>query len=312
MEFDVSTIDEQRFVRYLSSKKSVDDRAVNKHVWERLAAALPKSSPASRLKVLELGAGIGTMIERLVDWKLLTFAEYTAIDSDAVSISESSRRVTRWAADEGFDLSLRPENTAFIRTQDGEIWINFRQADVYHFLSSENGGRQWDLGVAHAFMDLIDIDVVLHQFCNFIRPGGLLYLTLNYDGETIFLPELNPAFDRLILQLYNQSMDERLTDGRKTGGCHTGRKLFDRLQAVNAAVLAAGASDWIVLPEPGGYPADETYFLHFILDTINSELKDHPALEQNAFESWIQTRHAQVEGAKLIFIAKNLDLLVQV
>jgi SAM-dependent methyltransferase len=312
VEFTVSTINGQRFVRYLSSKKSVDDRALNKYVRETLAAALPKSSPANRLSVLELGAGIGTMIERLVDWKLLTFAEYTAVDSDAVSVGESRRQLARWAAAGGFGFSPRSKNTTLIRTQEGEIWVKFMQTDVYRFLSGENSGRQWDLGIAHAFMDLIDIDDVLRQFCNFIRPGGLLYLTLNYDGETIFLPESNPALDRLILQLYNQSMDERMTDGRKTGGCHTGRNLFGRLQAVDAAVLAAGGSDWIVLPESGGYPADEPYFLHFILDTIHSELKGHPALDQHAFESWIQTRHDQVESAELIFIAKNLDLLLQV
>ncbi len=166
---------------------------MNEHVRETLAAALPKSRHANRLSVLELGAGIGTMIERLVDWKLLIFADYTAVDSDAVSVGESRRQLGRWAAAGGFGFSPRSENTTLIRTQEGEIWIKFMQADVYHFLSGENCGRQWDLGIAHAFMDLIDIDVVLRQFINFIRPGGLLYLTLNYDGETIFLPELEPC-----------------------------------------------------------------------------------------------------------------------
>jgi len=299
-------------VRYLSFKKSVDDRALNKNVYTALAAALPKSSPASRLKVLELGAGIGTMIERLVDWQLLTFAEYTAVDSDAVGIDESGGRMARWAAAGGLDFSLRSKNSALIRARQGEIYVKFRQADVYDFLARENTGPPWDLGIAHAFMDLIDIDVVLHQFINFIRPGGLLYLSLNYDGETIFLPEINPSLERLILQLYNQSMDERITDGRKTGGCHTGRNLFGALQAAGAAVLAAGGSDWIVWPGPRGYPADESHFLHYIIDTFHNELKGHPALDQNAFESWVQTRHDQAESAKLIFIARNLDLLAQV
>lgn len=308
----MSTINEQGFVRYLASKKSVDDRALNKYVREKLAEALPQSSPASRLRVLELGAGIGTMIERLVDWKLLNFAEYTAIDSDAVSIDEASRRLARWAAARGFSFSLRPQNTAIIRPQEGEIWVKFRQVDAYDFLERGNEGPPWDLGIAHSFMDLIDIDVVLHQFLGFIRPGGLLYLTLNYDGETIFLPQINSSLERLVLQLYNQSMDERLTDGRKTGGCHTGRNLFGRIQATGAEFLAAGGSDWIVWPGPKGYPADESYFLHYILDTFHNELRGHPALDQKAFELWIQARHEQVDSAKLIFIARNLDFLAQV
>lgn len=186
------------------------------------------------------------------------------------------------------------------------------QADAYDLLSQPTAGQAWDLGIAHAFMDLVDIEVILRQFCSFIRRGGLLYLTLNYDGETIFLPEINPSLDGLILQLYNQSMDERMTDGRKTGGMHTGRRLFGCLADLDAAVLAAGSSDWIVFPGPRGYPADESFFLHYIIDTIHTELTDHPALDPEAFESWIQTRHNQVKNAELIFIAKNLDVLAQV
>ena len=303
----------QGFVRYLSSKKSVDDRALNNHVRDTLAAALPGSSSKNSMKVLELGAGIGTMIERLVDWKLFAFADYTAVDSDATCVDEFPRRMARWTAAEGFDFSRRPGNTALIRTQEGEVSLKFEQADVYDFLSPENrGGQQWDLGIAHAFMDVVAIGEVLPPFCNLIRPGGLFYLTLNYDGETIFLPELNHAFEKRIMQLYNQSMDDRIAGGRKTGGCHTGRKLFGRLKALNAAVLAAGSSDWIVLPGPQGYPQDESYFLHYILDTIYNELKGRPELDQAAFESWVQTRHDQVANAELIFIAKNLDLLVRV
>jgi SAM-dependent methyltransferase len=289
----------QGFVRYLSSKKSVDDRALNNHVRDALAAALPKSSPEARVKVLELGAGIGTMIERLVDWKLFACADYTAVDSDANCVDEFSRRMARWTAAEGFDFSCRPGNLALIQTQEGEVSIKFEQVDVYDFLSQENsGGQQWDLGIAHAFMDVVDIGGVLPRFCNLLRPGGLLYLTLNYDGETLFLPELNLGLEKRIMQLYNQSMDDRITGGRKTGGCQTGRKLFGHLKVVNAAVLAAGSSDWIVLPGPQGYPQDESYFLHYILDTIYNELKGRPEPDQAAFESWVQTRHDEVENAE--------------
>ena len=54
------------FQRYLSAKKSVDDRALNQHVWQSLHAALCiQSEPAAPLRVIEIGAGIGTMVERM-------------------------------------------------------------------------------------------------------------------------------------------------------------------------------------------------------------------------------------------------------
>ena len=71
------------FTRYLAAKRSVDDRALNRHVWQTLAEALGAAAPADRpLRVLEVGAGIGTMVERCIEWGLFTRAEYTAVDSE--------------------------------------------------------------------------------------------------------------------------------------------------------------------------------------------------------------------------------------
>ena len=40
----------------------------------------PEAGP---LRVLEVGCGIGTMVERLLDWGLLVRAAYTGIDVEA-------------------------------------------------------------------------------------------------------------------------------------------------------------------------------------------------------------------------------------
>ena len=50
--------------RYLAAKKSVDDRALN---WQVLAApgsGSATSDPQQPLRILEVGAGIGSMVER--------------------------------------------------------------------------------------------------------------------------------------------------------------------------------------------------------------------------------------------------------
>ena len=65
--------------RYLAAKQSVDDRALNWQVWQRLVAALPRVTPLQPLRILEVGAGIGSMVERLVAGDVLTHATYTAI-----------------------------------------------------------------------------------------------------------------------------------------------------------------------------------------------------------------------------------------
>ena len=75
------------FTRYLASKRTVDDRALNRHVWQTLADAVAGELPRDRpLRVLEVGAGIGTMVDRCVEWGLFARSgfdvSYTAIDSE--------------------------------------------------------------------------------------------------------------------------------------------------------------------------------------------------------------------------------------
>jgi hypothetical protein len=104
-------------------------------------------------------------------------------------------------------------------------------------------------------------------------------------------------------------MDARRDRGRPAGSSRTGRQLFGRLQAAGARVIAAGSSDWVVFPGPDGYPGDEAFFFHFIIDTIGQALEGHPELDRSRFQSWIDQRHRQIEARELIYIAHQLDFL---
>ncbi len=101
---DMQTPKEYSFIRYLSSKKSIDDRALNRYVFKKLKAVIPGAGYDNPLRVLEVGSGIGTMIERMIDWDILTYANYVAIDVDPGNIIESLHRLSHWA--EKRDLNL--------------------------------------------------------------------------------------------------------------------------------------------------------------------------------------------------------------
>ena len=60
------------YARYLAAKTTVDDRALNRHVL----AELRRLMPAGALQVLEVGAGLGTMVARLMDWGVVDTGEY--------------------------------------------------------------------------------------------------------------------------------------------------------------------------------------------------------------------------------------------
>ena len=50
-----------------------------------------------RLNIVEIGCGIGTMVERLWDWGLVSKAAYTAIDREPALIAEARVRLEEFA-----------------------------------------------------------------------------------------------------------------------------------------------------------------------------------------------------------------------
>ena len=84
------------FHTYLAAKKTVDDRALNRVVWERLKQTLADKHPEKAASILEVGAGIGTMIERIIEWELLPSADIIAIDSSYENIAYAQRRLRDW------------------------------------------------------------------------------------------------------------------------------------------------------------------------------------------------------------------------
>jgi SAM-dependent methyltransferase len=296
------------FPRYLAAKKSVDDRALNRQVWQALAGALPPCSPTRPLRILEVGAGIGTMLERMLDWELLGDADYTAIDASEENIATAGLRLQRRSGGEKPE-NVRSPSGLILERPEGRISVELEAIDLFDLIDREEGRRTWDLLAAHAFLDLMDIPTTLPRLFRLLRPGGLFYFTINFDGATLFEPVIDPCFDELIQALYHRTMDERVTGGQPSGDSRSGRHLFGHLKAVGAQILAAGASDWVVFPSPNGYPGDEAYFLHFIIHTIHGALAGHPELELQRLDAWAAERHAQIERCELVYIAHQMDFV---
>jgi hypothetical protein len=140
-----------------------------------------------------------------------------------------------------------------------------------------------------------------------LKPGGLAWLTVNFDGVTSLEPALDRVLDAHIEQLYHHSMDSRPSGGDSQAGRH----LFGHLEQAGAEIVSAGASDWVVYPHQGQYPADEAYFLHFILHFFEMTLSAHPELDPDRFADWLKQRREQVDRGQLIYIAHQMDFLVK-
>ncbi|MCA9873398.1 MAG: class I SAM-dependent methyltransferase [Ardenticatenaceae bacterium] len=273
------------FARYLAAKKSVDDRALNAHVWRSMAQAVTAMGGAH---VLEVGAGIGTMVERWHERGLWPPVSYTAVDANPENVAAAQERL------------------APLKEQ---AQLTVTAVDLYDFIAQIEGRQTWDVLLAHAFLDLVDVPTALPALFSLLRAGGLFYFTLNFDGATILQPTIDPLFDARIEALYHRTMDERRVNGRASGDSQTGRHLFTELRHAGGEILAAGSSDWVVFAGADGYPDDEAYFLHFIVNTMHEALSGHPELDKDYFNAWIAHRHAQIESGDLVYVAHQLDFL---
>jgi Methyltransferase domain len=302
------------FPRYLAAKKSVDDRALNQHVWHTLHQLLHeyRVNPQSPLQVIEIGGGIGTMVERAVEQGLFTVADYTMIDAMAENIAIAQERLPHWAAEAGYRVEEGLTASSWqmnLSSGARQLRIHLEIADCFDFAAQPEQAKRYDLLIAHAFLDLVDIPQALPRLRAILRPHALCYLTINFDGGTILQPEIDPGFDQLIESVYHETMDRRMTNGQPSGDSHSGRHLFGHLHAAGIEIIDAGSSDWVVFAGRAGYPADEAYFLHFIIQTMQGALRDHPALDQARFHAWIEKRHTQIERGELVYIAHQLDFL---
>jgi SAM-dependent methyltransferase len=285
-------------LRYLLSKRSVDDRALNRGVLDGLRTGLDELGRPPR--VLEIGAGAGTMLSRLAEWDVLWSADYTLVERDGAALAEARRHFERVGA-------VTPLDAERLRFSCGSaaFEVTLAQAEASAFVADPAHARRFDLIIANAVLDLMHLPEIVPALWGALTPGGLYWLSINFDGETIFLPE--HALDASVMRAYHRTMDERLLDGKPAGDSRSGRHLLELLPKTGARLLAAGSSDWVVFPQAGAYVDDEAYFLHHIVHTIESALASSTEVDAAALAAWIALRHAQIERAELTYIAHQLD-----
>lgn len=263
------------FQRYLHAKRTVDDRAIDRRVLDRLERELPEGP----LDVVEIGAGVGTGISRLLDWGVLAGdVSYTAIDRRAENVAAAREHLLGAGFIEEGD-----------RLRQDDVTVSLVAGDAFDALDGD-----YDLLIAQAVLDLVDLDSALPPLFAALSPGGLAYFPITFDGGTFFDP--GHPFDGQVVEAYHRDMD-------REGSSRTGRLLLSAVPEAGGEVIAAGSSDWVVYPP---YRDEEREFIGHILDTIEGALAADPGDE---FEDWLTARREQVERAELTYVAHQLDVL---
>jgi hypothetical protein len=283
------------YTRYLAAKKTVDDRALNRHVLAELCRLMPPGEP----RILEIGAGLGTMVARLLEWQVINAGEYTLLDVDRRLLRDSRGWLSTWATARGMPTELLPDGLRL-----GDLRVRLVEAELSSYLDAGHGDPA-EVLIAHAFLDLVDVPATLPGLFRLLVPGGVYWFTINFDGDSILQPD--HLGDDDIMAAYHRSMDERVRYGRPAGESRTGRHLFGYLRDAGAPPLSSGSSDWVVHARPdSSYPDGEAYFLECILQTIEDELAGPSG--PDGLAEWMAVRRHQLARGELLYIAHQLDV----
>jgi SAM-dependent methyltransferase len=288
---------EHALPRYLESKRSVDERALSTRVRDRFLAELP---PAPEM--VEAACGTGVTVPRLLSWGV-DAGRYRGIDADRRIVPFARWLRPRELRRAGYDVSRDATGGGPV-AGDGpavdfavaDLAVSFTTGDALEALAA---AADLDAVIAQAFADLVPPSELASAVESALRPGGVAYLPITFDGGTILQPD-HPA-DDAVESAYHDAIDAHT--GRDA---RAGRHLVDLFRRRDGDLLAVGSSDWIVRPRGGAYPADERYFLERLLGFVADAVGDHGV---EGFDDWLATRREQLAAAELTYVAHQYDLL---
>lgn len=306
------------FPAYLEAKFAIDSVSLNAPLYARFLDHLRHTVD---LRVLDLGTGTGAMLRRIVELELPGQVHLIGVDQEQRNLAAGVDRMERLLQDRGYSTGDK-QQSGEVRSicgnrENSEIRIEFLRGDL---LDSRTIGKldPFDCVTAHAFMDLMPLKHAVAVIRSLLKAGGVFYPTLNYDGLTVLLPEHREAgFERRLLRIYNRSMEQRRSGGRKTGGALSGRRLYQALLKGGFAILGVGSSDWNVFPSGGSYTDEQKLFLKAILSMIEKEARrfhaagSDPNGDAKLMARWYADRLEDVQSHSLSLIVHQLDLLAK-
>lgn len=293
-----------RFQRYLRAKRTLDDRALDRRLLELLTEALATQQHDTNepLTVLEVGAGIGTMIARLHEWDIFPDGriQYTALDKNATLLSRLPDTLAELTSPPT-EITSTGSNEMQLTSPRRTIAIQSVTSEISDFLDAK--ALEWDCVIGAALLDLLDLETV-GDVLDAVVPGGSWYFPITFDGGTHFRPA-HPADDQ-ITHYYHTHMDQA-----PPRSSHAGGQVLNYLaDQTGVSVRGAAGSDWILRPTEQGYPDEEAIVLEYILEEIEMAVGQvAPAEFTDTLSEWLSVRSTQLAAEELYYFTHQLDLL---
>ncbi len=297
------------FTQFLTAKRTVEDRALNRVVFKRFVdeLAVCATNTDEPIRIVEIGVGTGSMIARLAEWNALPpKVSYRALDIDSETLALAHQRLPNQLQTAGYAVETTDTGFRARRSvDDGPDQLLDSTLAVGDGFEVDDRA---DAVIASAVLDLVALDSALDSIQQLLVDGGLLYAPFTFNGHTSFRPP-HPQ-DGTIEKLYHRHMDEIRV---QPGHSRAGQQLLTALPAAGYSILEAGGADWVVHPADGEYPSEESTVLEHLLSTIEGALADYAAdiLSPSARDEWIETRRRQLTAGELTLVAHHMDVLAR-
>ena len=290
------------FADFLAAKYPLDQRSLNPIVRSALLHRL-RDMPV--LDCLDIGAGTGATVRRMLEWRASQPWRLTLLERDRDLMEHARGSTLRLLADHGCRPAWRGDR---LERRDGRIVVSF----VACALESFRPPTRYDAIVAHAVMDLVPLAPALARFANWLQPEGCVYAAINYDGQTELGPPYDDAqFESDLAACYNASMERREANGESTGGAYCGGRLQALLPAHGFDIVCAGASDWHIRPIGGRYLDQDEACLAVLIGLIAKEAIAADRFEVEAIARWREDRLQRLQARQLELRARNCDVLAR-
>ena len=297
------------YTRYLEAKKTIDDRSLNEGVWRAFLNELGAGSHANKnMHLLEIGAGTGGMLIKIIEAVNCNTMVYDVVDIESAHLEALCTNVIQWGKLSGYSTHRVSDDIIIAAKEEKQVEITLYNTDIFTYLGRIGAREMYNAVIGQAILDLLDIQQAIKKVQDVIVSSGCMYFPINFDGMTSFMPLTLEKMDKLVEDIYHESMGGE--EGYRRSS--TGRRLLSHLLESRFSIVAAGGSDWVVVPGvSGAYPGDEKYFLSHILSLVEKELKASKKVADGEIQNWIKTRLQQLDEGKLIYIAHQVDVLAR-
>lgn len=296
------------FRDYLDIKSALDGHSLNAQVYSAFLEAL---RGRERLDCLDIGVGTGASLWRLLNANLSADLNVTAVGRDAELLGLAFRRTLVLLRARGYAVET-PGDTD-LRAQRGacRVAIDFVAADLRDLDPGGEAGR-FDAVIAQQALELLPLAGVAGRVGHWLKPRGMFYAPLNYDGGTSLFPGYQEReVEERILAAYDAAVERRQVWDREGGGVRAGQRLYEALADRGFEPVAYGSSDWSLTPVRRAYRDREQLCLVELLKAIRDEAAGADGLAGETVGGWYVDRLRDIGRGRLGLVVHRLDVLAQ-